>query len=320
MSQRPLGHSGLKTDSLIFGGNVFGWTLDERQSFEMLDAWLDAGFSSIDTADVYSRWVDGHSGGESERVLGAYFKARGNRDKVLLATKVGMDMGDGNKGLSRDYIQRAVEASLKRLQTDYIDLYQSHVDDADTPLEETLEAYDRLIEAGKVRVIGASNHSADRLDEASQVAQKHDLPRYETLQPFYNLYDRDDFEAELAPLCLKYEIGVIPYFSLASGFLTGKYRSREDARGKAREGFVDKYFDDRGMRILAALDDVAKRVDATPAAVSLAWLMAQPAVTAPIASATSQKQLVQLITATRLELDDAALRQLSEASAPDAPD
>lgn len=317
MNQCPLGHSGLKTDPLIFGGNVFGWTLDERQSFAMLDAWLDAGFSSIDTADAYSRWVDGHSGGESERVLGAYFKARGNRDKVLLTTKVGMDMGDGNKGLSKAYIQRAVNASLKRLQTDYIDLYQSHVDDADTPLEETLEAYDRLIEAGKVRIIGASNYTADRLDEASQVAQKHDLPRYETLQPFYNLYDRDDFETELAPLCLKYEIGVTPYFSLASGFLTGKYRSREDARGKAREGFVDKYFDTRGMRILAALDDVAKRVDATPAAVSLAWLMAQPAVTAPIASATSQKQLVQLITATRLELDDAALRQLSEASASD---
>ncbi|MDW5377653.1 aldo/keto reductase [Halomonas sp. HP20-15] len=317
MSQRPLGHSGLKTDPLIFGGNVFGWTLDERQSFEMLDAWLDAGFSTVDTADVYSRWVDGHSGGESERVLGAYFKARGNRDKVLLATKVGMDMGDGDKGLSKAYIQRAVEASLERLQTDYIDLYQSHLDDADTPLEETLEAYDRLIEAGKVRVIGASNYTADRLDEASQVAQRHALPRYETLQPCYNLYDRDDFETELAPLCLKYDIGVIPYFSLASGFLTGKYRSREDARGKARAGFVDKYFDERGMRILAALDDVAKRVDATPAAVSLAWLMAQPAVTAPIASATSRRQLVQLITATRLELDDAALRQLSEASAPD---
>lgn len=315
MQQRPLGHSGLHTAPLIFGGNVFGWTLDEKHSFEMIDAWLDAGFTAIDSADMYSRWVEGHSGGESESVLGKYFQARGNRDKILLTTKVGMDMGNGNEGLSSDYIQRAVEASLKRLQTDYIDLYLSHIDDHNTPLEETLEAYQRLIEQGKVRAIGASNYSADRLDEASQIAQRNDLPRYETLQPLYNLYDRADFEEGAAPLCQKYDIGVTPYFALASGFLTGKYRSLEDAKGKAREAMVGKYFDNRGIRILEALDDVSERFDSTPAAVSMAWLMAQPAVTAPIASATSRSQLDQLIAATRLELDEDALKRLDEASA-----
>ncbi|MFD1209735.1 aldo/keto reductase [Modicisalibacter tunisiensis] len=316
MELRPLGNSGLKTAPLIFGGNVFGWTLDERESFAMIDAWLDAGFNAIDTADVYSRWVDGHAGGESETVLGRYFKARGNRDRVLLATKVGKPMGDGEQGLSKAYIMRAVEASLKRLQTDVIDLYQSHDDDADTPLEETLEAYQRLIEQGKVRAIGASNYRAHRLDEALTVAERNDLPRYETLQPFYNLYDRSDYEARLAPLCEGRNVGVIPYFALASGFLTGKYRDREDARGTPREAFLDKYFDERGMRILDALDDVARRLDTTPASVSLAWLMTRPAVTAPIASATSQRQLEAMIAATRLTLDKDALRRLEEASNP----
>ncbi|MBZ9559609.1 aldo/keto reductase [Halomonas coralii] len=316
MELRPLGNSGLETAPLIFGGNVFGWTLDERESFAMIDAWLDAGFNAIDTADVYSRWVDGHDGGESESVLGRYFKARGNRDRVLLATKVGKPMGDGEQGLSKEYIMRAVEASLTRLQTDVIDLYQSHDDDTDTPLEETLEAYQRLIEQGKVRAIGASNYPARRLDEALSVAEQNDLPRYETLQPFYNLYDRSDYESRLAPLCEKRSVGVIPYFSLASGFLTGKYRSREDARGKPREAFLDKYFDERGMQILAALDEVAERLDTTPASVSLAWLMTRPAVTAPIASATSQRQLDAMIAATRLTLDDNALKTLDEASDP----
>ncbi|WP_233440366.1 aldo/keto reductase [Modicisalibacter coralii] len=316
MELRPLGNSGLETAPLIFGGNVFGWTLDERESFAMIDAWLDAGFNAIDTADVYSRWVDGHDGGESESVLGRYFKARGNRDRVLLATKVGKPMGDGEQGLSKDYIMRAVEASLTRLQTDVIDLYQSHDDDTDTPLEETLEAYQRLIEQGKVRAIGASNYPARRLDEALSVAEQNDLPRYETLQPFYNLYDRSDYESRLAPLCEKRSVGVIPYFSLASGFLTGKYRSREDARGKPREAFLDKYFDERGMQILAALDEVAEHLDTTPASVSLAWLMTRPAVTAPIASATSQRQLDAMIAATRLTLDDNALKTLDEASDP----
>lgn len=313
MEMRQLGRSELKTAPIIFGGNVFGWTLDEKQSFEMLDAWLDAGFNMIDTADVYSRWAEGHKGGESESVLGRYFKARGNRDRVTLATKVGMEM-PGGKGLSRDWIMQAVEDSLKRLQTDHLDLYFSHRDDPDTPLEETLEAYQRLIEQGKVRFIAASNYSGERLDEALRVSMQSDLPRYEALQPFYNLYDRHGFESDLAGVCQQHDLGVTPYFSLASGFLTGKYRTREDASGKAREQFVEQYFNDRGMRVLGALDQVAERFEATPAAVALAWLIAQPAVTAPIASATSQRQFDQLVHATQLKLDDDALKTLDEAS------
>ncbi|SPJ32963.1 aldo/keto reductase [Kushneria phyllosphaerae] len=314
MEMRQLGRSDLTTAPIIFGGNVFGWTLDEKQSFEILDAWLDAGFNTIDTADVYSRWAEGHQGGESESVLGRYFKARGNRDRLTLASKVGMEMSGSGKGLSRDWIMQAIEGSLKRLQTDYLDLYFSHRDDAETPLEETLEAYQRLIEQGKVRHIAASNYSGARLNEAMQVAGDNGLPRYEALQPFYNLYDRHDFENDLADICQKHDLGVTPYFSLASGFLTGKYRTREDASGKAREQFVEQYFNERGMRVLEALDQVAERLEATPAAVSLAWLIAQPAVTAPIASATSQRQFDQLVQATRLKLDDEALRTLDEAS------
>lgn len=282
----------------------------------MLDAWLDAGFNMIDTADVYSRWAEGHQGGESESVLGRYFRARGNRDRITLASKVGMEM-PGGKGLSRDWIMQAVEASLKRLQTDHLDLYFSHRDDPDTPLEETLEAYQRLIEQGKVRYIAASNYSGERLDEAMRIAGDNGLPRYEALQPFYNLYDRHEFENDLAGVCQQHDLGVTPYFSLASGFLTGKYRSREDARGKSREQFVEQYFNKRGMRVLDALDQVAERLEATPAAVSLAWLIAQPAVTAPIASATSQRQFDQLVQATQLKLDDDALKILDEASRPD---
>jgi aryl-alcohol dehydrogenase-like predicted oxidoreductase len=315
MERRPLGRSGLDVEPLIFGGNVFGWTLGESESFEMLDAWLDAGFSAVDTADVYSRWVGGHQGGESERILGHYFQARGNRDRVFVATKVGMSMGEGRQGLARDYIMQAVEDSLNRLQTEYIDLYFAHRDDPNTPVEETLEAFQRLIEQGKVRAIGASNYKADRLQEAFTTAESKSLPRFEVLQPFYNLYDRHDFEQHLAGLCQSEALGVTPYFSLASGFLTGKYRSLEDAMGKARQTLVDNYFDARGIRILGALDEEAERFSSSPASVALAWLMAQPTVTAPIASATSRHQLDQIIAATQLELDDPALQNLRNASA-----
>ncbi|OHV07574.1 aldo/keto reductase [Kushneria phosphatilytica] len=315
MEQRKPGNTTLTTAPLIFGGNVFGWTLNDQESFDMIDAWLDAGYNAIDTADFYSRWAEGHSGGESEAVLGRYFRQRGNRDRIMLTSKVGMDLGDGKKGLGKERIMHAIEQSLQRLQTDYLDLYLSHRDDPDTPLEETLDAYMRLIEQGKVRYIGASNYTGARLEEALDISQRQALPRYEVLQPFYNLYDRFDYEQDLAPVARKHGIGVTPYFSLASGFLTGKYRSREDARGKSREQFVDKYFDERGMRILDALDSVAERLDASPASVSLAWLMAQPTVTAPIVSATSANQLAQLRKATEITLDDDALDQLNQASA-----
>lgn len=316
MQMRPLGRSGLQTAPLIFGGNVFGWTVKEPEAFDLIDAWLDAGFNAIDTADVYSNWVPGHPGGESERVLGTYFKARGNRDRVLLATKVGLPMPDG-QGLSRDWIMRGVEDSLRRLQTDHIDLYFSHCDDAETPLQETLEAYQRLIEQGKVRAIGASNYSAARLEEARQVAERGNLSQYQVLQPLYNLFDRG-FEAELGPYCGEQNIGVIPYFALASGFLSGKYRSLEDAKGRAREGMVGKYFNDRGMAILDALDAVAASHQVAPATVALAWLLAQPAVTAPIVSATSRSQLADLAEAARLQLSADELSRLSAASADNA--
>lgn len=315
MKNRELGQSGLTIPPLMFGGNVLGWTLDERQSFEMLDAWMDAGFTAIDTADVYSGWVPGHQGGESETIIGRWFKARGNRDKVVLATKVGMEMGPGRKGLSKAWITKAVEDSLRRLQTDYIDLYFSHADDPDVPLEESLEAYQQLIADGKVRAIGASNYSAGRLDAALQIAQEKGLPRYTVLQPSYNLYDRQDFEENLAAFCQRENLGVTPYFALASGFLTGKYRSKEDAAGRAREGMVANYFTERGDRILAALDSVSQAKNTTPAAVAIAWLMAQPAVTAPIVSATSMTQLAALKDAVSLVLDDAELKELNTASA-----
>lgn len=315
MDHRPLGRSGLDTAPVIFGGNVFGWTLDQQRSFAMLDACLDAGLDTIDTADVYSRWVPGHSGGESETVLGKYFKARGNRNRFVLATKVGMDMGNGQKGLSKGYITAAVEDSLRRLQTDHIDLYQAHIDDEETPLEETLGAYQRLIDQGKIRAIGASNYRGRRLEQALKLARANDLPRYQTLQPCYNLHERAAFETDLAPVCRQHQIAVIPYFSLASGFLTGKYRAREDIRGAPRERMLDKYFDDRGMRILSALEEVSQAMGESPATVALAWLMSRPEVTAPIASATSTHQLEQLIAATTVVLDDEALARLDQASA-----
>ncbi len=315
MQLRELGRSGLQVSPLAFGGNVFGWTVDEAQSFRLLDAWLDAGFNVVDTADVYSSWVPGHVGGESETIIGKWFRQSGKRNRVVLATKVGKPMGNGKAGLSAAYIRAAVDASLTRLKTDHIDLYQSHDDDAGTPLEETLEAFAGLIKAGKVRAIGASNYSAPRLAEALDVSERLGLPRYESLQPLYNLYDRAVFEDALAPLCLERGVGVINFYALAAGFLTGKYRSAADA-GKSARGAntTKKYLNARGLRILAALDAVAATHGATPAQVAIAWQIAQPAVTAPIASATSTAQLDELAKAATLRLDDASIAALDAAS------
>ncbi len=314
MKTKKLGNSDLNVAPLAFGGNVFGWTVDEATSFQLLDGFVAAGFNFIDTADMYSKWVPGHHGGESETIIGKWLKLRGGRDKLVIATKIGMEMGAEKKGLAKAYILRGVEDSLKRLQTDYIDLYQSHIDDADTPLGETLDAYAQLIRDGKVRVIGASNYSAERLAQAVQVSKQQGYPSYQSLQPLYNLYDRSDYEAALEPLCKEKGIGVISYFSLASGFLTGKYRSEKDTDGSARAARVKTYLNERGLRILGALDEVAKEHGATPAKVSLAWLIARPSVTAPIASATSMNQLQELIDATRLQLSPAAIDRLNQAS------
>ena len=315
MTTRKLGNSGLEVSPLCFGGNVFGWTADEPTSFKLLDAFVAAGFNFIDTADVYSSWVPGNKGGESERIIGNWLKRTGNRRKVIIATKLGAPMGPDKKGLSKTYISQAIEASLTRLQTDYIDLYQSHLDDAATPLDETLGAYSQLIKDGKVRAIGASNYTAPRLAEALQVSKQSGLPRYESLQPLYNLYDRAAFEQDLEPLCLKQGIGVIPYFSLASGFLTGKYRSESEIANRPRAAMLKKYMNDRGFRIVRVLDQVAKQYNSTPAAVSLAWLIARPSITAPIASATSLEQLNTLASAATLKLDSSAIELLNQASA-----
>lgn len=324
MQTRTLGNTDLAIVPLVLGGNVFGWTVDEARSFELLDAWTDRGFNCIDTADVYSSWVPGHKGGESETIIGKWLARSGKRDKVVLATKVGMEMptgdaskGDGSKkkGLSKKYILEEVERSLKRLQTGHIDLYQSHRDDETVPLEETLEAYAQLIQQGKVRYIGASNYKGARLAKALEVATEDQLPHYKTLQPEYNLYDRQEYEQDLAPIAQQYGLGVIPYFSLASGFLTGKYQSLEDTKGHKRGSRVEKYFDERGMRILKALKQVSEEAGAEQAAISLAWLLAQPTVTAPIASATSTSQMQSLFAAVDLKLSKAQLQQLTEASA-----
>jgi aryl-alcohol dehydrogenase-like predicted oxidoreductase len=316
MEKRRLGKSDLMIAPLMLGGNVFGWTADEKISFAVLDAFVDAGLNAIDTADVYSAWVPGHKGGESETVLGNWFAARKNRDKVVLATKVGMLAIDEKSGLSRSHIVRAVENSLKRLKTDYIDLYFAHRDDENTPLEETLEAFAALVKAGKVRVLGASNYSAARLKEALAISEQKSLPRYEALQPLYNLSDRKAFEAELQGVCEEHTIGVVPYYGLASGFLTGKYRSEADATKSPRgERVVKSYLSDRGKKILAALDFVAARLKATQAQVALAWLMACPTIAAPIASATSPDQLHDLVAAVKLKLDRDAIAELDAASA-----
>jgi len=315
MEKRRIGRSNLMVPPLCLGTNVFGWTADEATSFKLLDALEEAGLNFIDTADVYSRWVPGNSGGESEAIIGRWMKERGNRDRLVIATKVGSEMGPDRKGLSRAYIRSAVEASLRRLQTDYIDLYQSHRDDPDTPQAETLSAYGDLIAEGKVRVIGASNFSAARLKEALDTSARMGLPRYESLQPLYNLYDRSEFEGDLERVCLENEIGVIPYYGLASGFLTGKYRSESDFGKSARGGRMGNYLNERGLRILAALDQVALHHGATPAQVALAWLMARPSITAPIASATRLEQLDDLVAATRLHLQAADIEKLDRAAA-----
>jgi aryl-alcohol dehydrogenase-like predicted oxidoreductase len=315
MKTRKLGGSGLEVSPICLGGNVFGWTADEATSFAILDAFVDAGFNFIDTADVYSRWAPGHKGGESETVLGNWFKRDGKRKKVILATKVGIEMAPDKKGLSKSYILREVEDSLARLQTDRIDLYQSHKDDPGTSQDETLEAYQQLIKDGKVRAIGASNFSEERLNESFEISERDGLPRYECLQPHYNLYERGGYEKELEPLCVKEGIGVIPYFALASGFLTGKYRSENDLAKGPRGQMVKKYLDERGFRILAALDQVAAALHSTPGKVAIAWLIARPSITAPIASATSVEQLHDLVDAANLTLDAQSIETLNRASA-----
>ncbi|MFP3567267.1 aldo/keto reductase [Paraburkholderia sp. SIMBA_030] len=313
MQKRTIGHSELEVAPLMFGGNVFGWTADEATSFSILDAFADAGLDFIDTADVYSAWVPGNQGGESETIIGNWFRQSGKRDQIVLATKVSKH--PQRKGLSAANIQAAVEDSLRRLQTDYIDVYFSHDDDTDTPLAETLGAYQKLIEAGKVRVIGASNYSGERVEEALAVSRQHGLPAYQLLQPEYNLYDRAEYESDIEPVALANQLGVVVYYSLASGFLTGKYRSPADLANKARGSRVEKYLNERGLRILGALDQVAERHGSTPATIALAWLIARPSVTAPIASATSVEQLESLAAAVHLMLSGADIRELDEASA-----
>lgn len=315
LQKRRLGRTSLEIAPLVFGGNVFGWTADEKTSFDLLDRFADAGFNAIDTADVYSRWAPGNSGGESETIIGKWMKARGNRDRIVVVTKVGSDMGQGKRDLSAAYIMRAVEASLKRLQSDFIDLYLSHWPDETTPYEETLGAYRKLIEQGKVRHVGASNLDAGQLGAALKVAKEKELPRYDVLQPEYNLYGRAAFDGPLRDLCMAEDIGVINYYGLASGFLSGKYRSEADLGKSARGEAVKKYLNPRGMRILAALDGVSARHGARPAEVALAWIIARPGVTAPIASATSLEQVDSLIRAAELKLDATDIAQLDEASA-----
>ncbi|MDR3465188.1 MAG: aldo/keto reductase [Xanthobacteraceae bacterium] len=316
MEQRRLGTSSLLIPPLVFGGNVFGWSADEAVSFRLLDRLVEAGLTAIDTADVYSRWVPGHQGGESEAIIGRWLRQRGRRDDVVIMTKVGMEMPGRGKGLSPDWIRRSVEESLKRLQTDYIDLYQAHQDDPDTPLPETLAAFGDLIRAGKVRAIGASNYSAERLEEALSASDANTLPRYVSLQPHYNLVERPLYEDALEAVCLRHRLGVIPYYSLASGFLSGKYRSEADlGKSAARGRAVAKYLIGKGPRVLAALDTVAAATAATPAQVALAWLMARPSITAPIASASRPEQLDDLIKAATLKLSAAQIAALDAASA-----
>jgi len=313
---RPLGRSGLDVSPICLGGNVFGWTVDEAMSFRLLDAWVDAGMNFVDTADVYSRWVPGHAGGESETILGKWFRQSGKRNRVVLATKVGKPMGDNDKGLSKAYIRRAVEASLRRLKTEVIDLYQSHDDDAATPLEETLAAYAELVKEGKVRAIGASNYTGPRLALALETSRRLGVPRYESLQPLYNLVEREPYESELEPVCREHGVGVINFYALASGFLTGKYRSAADLKKSVRGAGVGKYLNERGLAILAALDSVAGTIGATPAQVALAWQIARSGITAPIASATSPEQLAELVGAARLRLDTPSIELIDRVSKP----
>ncbi len=313
MQKKLLGRSGIAIAPLVFGGNVFGWTADERRSFELLDRFVERGFNAIDTADVYSAWVPGNRGGESETIIGNWLRRRGRRDDVVIMTKVGM--WQSRPGLSAANIEAAAEDSLRRLGTDYLDVYFAHLDDQATPLEETLRAFERLVAAGKVRALGASNYDAQRLQQALTLAADLKLPRYEVLQPQYNLYDRHDFERELAAVARANQLGVVCYFALASGFLSGKYRSEQDLAGSARAGVLKRYFDERGLRILAALRELAQELASTPARISLAWLLARPEVTAPIVSATSLEQLDDILAAAELILPEETLRRLDQASA-----
>ena len=315
MEKRKLGAGGPEVPVICLGGNVYGWTLAEADAFRQFGEALDLGLNFIDTADVYSRWAPGHTGGESETIIGNWLTKSGRRKDVILATKVGMEMGEGRKGLSPAYIRRGVEDSLKRLQTDHIDLYQAHKDDEETPLAETLGAFDDLVKAGKVRYIGASNYSGERLAEALETSRKNGLAPYVSLQPHYNLVEREKFETELLPVVDKYQLGVIPYFSLAAGFLSGKYRSAKDTEKAARGKSVQKYLNDWGFSVVAALDEVAQATGSTPARVALAWLIAQPGITAPIASATSSNQLNDLAAAAELKLGRESIEKLNEASA-----
>lgn len=312
MQNRPLGRSGIEIAPLVFGGNVFGWTADEATSLQLLDRFVDRGFNAIDTADSYSAWAPGLSGGESETVIGRWLARRGRRDDVVIMTKVGSL--EARKGLAASNIMAAAEDSLRRMQTDYIDVYFAHIDDQSVPFEESLGAFSKLVEAGKVRTIGASNHTAERMREALQVSSSSGLERYEVMQPGYSLYDRASFESELAGLAQKQELGVVSYFSLASGFLTGKYRSKDDLKGAARAALLEGYFDERGMQLLDALREVSANVGATQAQVALAWLMTRPGVTAPIASATSLQQLDDIMGAAEVTLPRDALEALDRAS------
>ncbi len=315
MELRRLGNSDIQTPPLVLGGNVFGWTVDEADSFRLLDRFRDAGFNFIDTANVYSRWKPGNRGGESEAIIGNWMKSRGNRSQVVIATKVGHEMDPERKGLKKSNILREAEMSLQRLQTDYIDLYQSHVDDLETPVEEALEAYAGLVKAGKVRAIGASNFSAERLTKSVEAARKFGFPCYVSLQPQYNLCERTEYESKLEATCVELGLGVIPYFGLARGFLTGKYRTEADLSKSLRGQGVKKYLNDSGRSILAALDKVSAETSTNPAQVALAWLIARPSITAPIASATSLEQLDDLIASTRLELTGDQIQRLNQASA-----
>ena len=317
MTMRTLGSLGLEVSPIMLGGNVFGWTIDEKQSFAVLDHFVDRGFNFIDTADMYSNWVPGNKGGESETILGNWFKRGGKRNQIVLATKLGNPMGEGKKGLSAAYIKQAVEASLQRLQTDYIDLYQAHIDDKETSLTETLKAFNDLVQEGKVRIIGASNYGGDRLQEAESISRREGLARYETLQPHFNLYHREQYEKDLARVVAEFSLGVIPYFSLASGFLTGKYKSVADTEKANRAGMLGKYFDERGLRILKALDAVSKETGAKQASIALAWLLSRPNILAPIASATTVHQLDEILAAADLTLTPEQLKTLSHASAYD---
>ncbi|RZK83173.1 MAG: aldo/keto reductase [Pedobacter sp.] len=314
MKKRQLGNSDLQVYPIAFGGNVFGWTVDQKKSFEILDGFTGAGFNFIDTADVYSTWVPGNKGGESETIIGNWLAQKQNRKDLVIATKVGSDMGNGKKGLTKKYIIQAAEDSLKRLKTDYIDLYQTHYDDLDTPIQETLEAYDDLIKAGKIRWIGTSNMSAERIIESLETSDKLNLPRYQTLQPEYNLYAREGYEKEYEDIAIQHNLGVINYYALASGFLTGKYRSAADLKKSQRGAGIKNYLNDRGLTILKALDEVSEQYSANQASVALAWLIARKSITAPIASVTSLEQLVDLKKAASLELNVEDIAILDNAS------